>query len=152
MKKNKILITDPTLRDGNHAVSHQIEKFVIKKYCQMASLSKIPVLEVGHGNGLGGSCLSIGRSKVDTLEAIKIAKQNCNKSKISTHSIPGLSTFDDIQKAKDNGLDIIRIGANATEIDTCIGQVNFSKKLNLDVWVVFMMPHLIANLDEWKKK
>ena len=118
----------------------------------MASLSKIPVLEVGHGNGLGGSCLSIGRSKVDTSEAIKIAKANCNKSKISTHSIPGLSTFDDIQKAKDNGLDIIRIGANATEIDTCIGQVNFSKKLNLDVWVVFMMPHLIANLNEWKKK
>ena len=54
-KREKILISDATLRDGNHAVSHQITQQQIADYCIAANAAGIPIVEVGHGNGLGGS-------------------------------------------------------------------------------------------------
>ena len=58
----KIIISDVTLRDGNHAVNHSINLNIIKQYCQFAERAKLSVIEVGHGNGIGASSLSIGRS------------------------------------------------------------------------------------------
>ena len=152
MKKNKIMVTDPSMRDGNHAVNHSIDEYTIKSFVKAADFSNIPILEVGHGNGLGASSLSIGRSKISNLRAIKIAKKNSKKCKISSHSIPGFSTFEDIMKAKDNGLDIIRIGANATELDTILPQIDFSKKIKLETWAVVMMSHLLQSNKDWKNK
>ena len=105
----KILITDPSLRDGNHAVNHQISKDVIAKYCRLISKTNIKVVEVGHGNGLGASSLSIGRAKVNLKDTIKIAKKNLSKVKLSIHSIPGFSTLNQLKSAIDFGVDIFRI-------------------------------------------
>ena len=44
---NKIVISDHTLRDGNHAVSHKITVAQIEKYCQFAESANIPIVEVG---------------------------------------------------------------------------------------------------------
>jgi acetaldehyde dehydrogenase (acetylating) len=42
-------ISDPTLRDGNHAVSHQITPAQIATYCAAADAAGVPIVEVGHG-------------------------------------------------------------------------------------------------------
>ena len=49
----RVTISDPTLRDGNHAVRHQLKKEHFVSYCKAADLANIPIVEVGHGNGLG---------------------------------------------------------------------------------------------------
>ena len=41
---------DPTIRDGCHAISHQLTAEAILKHCQFAEKAGIPVVEVGHGN------------------------------------------------------------------------------------------------------
>ena len=92
-----IIISDVTLRDGNHAVKHQISNNIIKIYSKFAETNKIDILEVGHGNGLGASSLTIGRSRVSNVDAIKLAKKNLKKTKLSVHSIPGFSTLDDVK-------------------------------------------------------
>jgi len=51
----QIIINDPTLRDGNHAVSHQITEEQLAAYASAADKAHIPIVEVGHGNGLGAS-------------------------------------------------------------------------------------------------
>lgn len=140
---SKIKISDVTLRDGNHAVSHQISKNIIDVYSNFAEQNNIDILEVGHGNGLGASSLTIGRSKITNLEAIKIAKKNLKKTKLSVHSIPGFSTFDDLKSAIDNGVDIIRIGCNSSDIDIIEKQFLYCKKNKVDAWCVFMMFHQI---------
>ena len=50
MKKKKLIISDVTLRDGNHAVNHSISKDIIKKYCLQIEKANIKIVEVGHGN------------------------------------------------------------------------------------------------------
>ena len=42
----KILISDPTLRDGNHAVRHQLSREAFIAYCQAAEAARVPIIEV----------------------------------------------------------------------------------------------------------
>jgi len=148
----KIIISDVTLRDGNHAVNHGISLKTIKKYCVFAERTKIPVVEVGHGNGLGASSLAIGRSYVSDNIALKNARKILKKTKLSIHSIPGFSTLDHLKIAIDCGVDIFRIGCNSTEIDIIAKQVEFCKKNNVETWGVLMMFHLIYLDKEYVKK
>jgi len=141
--KHKIIVSDVTLRDGNHAVRHSINEKVIQNYCRVIDETGVNIVEVGHGNGLGASSLSIGRSSISDEKALKIARSLLKKTKLSIHSIPGFSRLDDLKKAIDFGVDIFRIGANSTEIDTTFSQIEFCKKNKLEVWGVLMMAHLV---------
>jgi 4-hydroxy 2-oxovalerate aldolase len=148
----KIIISDVTLRDGNHAVNHRINLKTIREYCIFAESANIPIVEVGHGNGLGASSLSIGRSYVSDNLALKEARKVLKKTKLSVHSIPGFSTLDHLKSAIDCGVDIFRIGCNSTEIDTIVKQVEFCKKNNVETWGVLMMFHLVYLDKEYLKK
>ena len=138
-----LLISDVTLRDGNHAVNHLINGNIIKKYCEAIDQTGISIVEVGHGNGLGASSLTIGRSIISDERALKLARSYLKKSKLSIHSIPGFSRNDDLKLAIDCGVDIFRIGTNSTEIDTTYSQIEFCKKNNVEAWGVLMMAHLV---------
>jgi 4-hydroxy 2-oxovalerate aldolase len=148
----KIIISDVTLRDGNHAVNHAINLNIIKQYCKFAEKAKLSVIEVGHGNGIGASSLSVGRSVVSDKKILKTARKFLKKTKLSVHSIPGFSTINDLRLAIDEGVDIFRIGCNSTEIDIIEKQVNFCKKNNVEVWGVLMMFHMIIDNKEYIKK
>ena len=60
--------------------------------------SSSKLVEVGHGNGLGASSLAIGRSVLADEKALKIARSNLKKTKLSIHSIPGFSKINDLGK------------------------------------------------------
>jgi 4-hydroxy 2-oxovalerate aldolase len=148
----KTIISDVTLRDGNHAVNHRINREIIKKYCSFAELAKISVVEVGHGNGIGASSLSLGRSAVPDELALKSARKILKNTKLSIHSIPGFSTLDHLKLAINAGVDIFRIGCNSTEIDIIKKQVEFCQKNKVEVWGVLMMFHLIYSNNQYIEK
>ena len=74
--KKEILIIDSTLRDGSHAVGHQLSKKNIAEYAEAAGNAGVKILVVGHGNGLGASSLHLGISAVGDIEMLKTAKKN----------------------------------------------------------------------------
>jgi 4-hydroxy 2-oxovalerate aldolase len=51
----KVIIYDVSLRDGSHAISHQLTKEQISLYAKGAEESNLYAIEVGHGNGIGPS-------------------------------------------------------------------------------------------------
>ena len=67
----RILISDPTLRDGSHAVKHQLTLEQLSVYASAADKAGIPIVEVGHGNGLGASSLQVGESLFLILKCYK---------------------------------------------------------------------------------
>src|SRR3982751_6295615 len=102
----KVLISDPTLRDGNHAIRHQLKAEQIAKYCQAADAAGIPIIEVGHGNGIGASSLQLGESACADDIVLKTARENLKTSKLGVHMIPGFATIEkDMKKAIDFGVD-----------------------------------------------
>jgi len=62
--RNKINLYDVTLRDGSHAISHQLNEQQISDYTRLIDKSGIYAVEVGHGNGLGASSVLVGQSKL----------------------------------------------------------------------------------------
>ncbi len=142
---NKILISDPSLRDGNHSVKHTISLSSIERYCKFAEKAKIPVIEVGHGNGLGASSILIGQSLHSDKDILTTARKNLQKTKLSVHSIPGIATIDnDIKPAIDCGVDIFRIATHCTESTLSKTHIEFLKNKSKEVHGVLMMSALIS--------
>jgi 4-hydroxy 2-oxovalerate aldolase len=138
-----IILSDHTLRDGNHAVSHKISLLQIEKYCQFAESSKIPIVEVGHGNGLGASSLLIGKSNYTDEQMISSAKKHLKNTKLCVHSIPGISTINrNINPAIDLGVDIFRIASHCTEASITKTHIEYLKNKGKTVFGVLMMTAL----------
>ena len=139
----KIIITDSSLRDGNHAVKHTINLDQIKQYCQFADSAEIPIVEVGHGNGLGASSLLIGQSLFTDEQILTTARENLKKSKLGIHIIPGIATIKkDIDKAIDIGVDVFRIATHCTEATLSKSHIEYLRKKDKEVFGVLMMSAL----------
>ena len=139
-----IIISDASLRDGNHSVKHTITKETAIKYCKFAEESNIPIIEVGHGNGIGASSLLIGRSKESDYDILSAVKSVLNKSKLSVHSIPGLSTIKkDIVPSIECGVDIFRIATHCTEATLSKSHIEYLRNREKTVYGVLMMSALI---------
>ena len=140
---SNIIITDSSLRDGNHSVKHTISLDSIKKYCQAADSAKIPIVEVGHGNGLGASSLLIGKATHTDSEMLSTARVNLPNSKLGVHVIPGIATVEkDIKPAIDLGVDVFRIASHCTEATVTKSHIDYLSKTNKEVIGVLMMTAL----------
>ena len=145
MKNNKILISDATLRDGNHAISHQMTEKQIESYCLAADIAGVPIVEVGHGNGLGASSLQVGESLVDDITMLTIARKNLKKSRLGIHVIPGFATIEnDLKPAMKCGVDVFRIASHCTEADITERHIRFCKMEGKTVFGVLMMSHMAS--------
>ena len=55
-----IRITDSSLRDGSHAIAHQFTVDQVASIVEGLDRAGVPVIEVSHGDGLGGSSFNYG--------------------------------------------------------------------------------------------
>lgn len=144
-KVTKVLISDPSLRDGNHAVSHQLTQAQIAAYCQSADSAGIPIVEVGHGNGLGASSLQVGLSKTDDETMLRTARKHLINSKLGIHVIPGFATVErDLKPAIKLGVDVVRVASHCTEADLAEWHIQFCRSNGTTVFGVLMMSHMIS--------
>ena len=151
----KILISDPTLRDGNHTVRHQLSRESFISYCKAAENAGVPIVEAGHGNGLGASSMLVGECRLDDAEILAICRENLKKSKLGLHVIPGFATINnDIAKAVDAGVDVFRIASHCTEADITERHLGYVRKAGREAYGVLMMSHMASPavlLEEAKK-
>ncbi len=137
-----IEISDASLRDGNHAISHQLHLEHIALYALKADESGMSYIEVGHGNGLGASSFQIGHALHSDAEVLHAARKAVQRGKLSVHAIPGFATIDkDILPAIEKGVDTFRIASHCTEADTTETQISYLKKRDKEVFGVLMMSH-----------
>jgi 4-hydroxy 2-oxovalerate aldolase len=141
----KILISDPTLRDGNHAVRHQLRKNDFASYCKAADSAGVPIVEVGHGNGLGASSMLVGECSLSDEIILSTARENLKQSKLAIHAIPGFCTIErHMAMALDLGVDVFRIAAHCTEADITDRHIAFARKHGKEVYGVLMMSHMAS--------
>lgn len=152
---NKTLFFDSTLRDGSHAVKHQINANDIKKYCKEADDAGLHTIIVGHGNGLGASSLQVGLSLLPDKEMLTIARSELKKTKLGAFLIPGFGTIkDDIGPAIDIGVDLVCIASHCTEADITCQHIKYVRNKGKEAYGVLMMHHMTSTerlLEEAKK-
>jgi len=144
LKPVKVRLTDTSLRDGSHAKVHRFTIDDVKSVVTALDDAGMPVIEVSHGDGLGGSSFNYGFSSVNEMELIKVAVQSTKNAKIAALMLPGVGTKDDILKFKDLGGSIIRIATHSTEADISEQHFGLARKIGLETVGFLMMAHTIT--------
>jgi 4-hydroxy 2-oxovalerate aldolase len=136
-----IRVTDTSLRDGSHAKRHQFTEQQVRSIVGALDAVGMPVIEVTHGDGLGGSSFNYGFSKTDERLLMKAAVESATRAKIAALMLPGLGVKDDIKAAHDLGVSIIRIATHCTEADISIQHFGMAREMGMETVGFLMMAH-----------
>ena len=136
-----IRITDTSLRDGSHHKRHQFTAEDVENIVAALDGAGVPVIEVTHGDGLGGSSFNYGFSKTPEQELISIAAKTAKNAKIAFLMLPGVGVKEDIIIAQDNGASICRIATHCTEADVSIQHFGLARERGLETVGFLMMSH-----------
>ena len=136
-----VRVTDSCLRDGSHAKRHRFSVEDVRRVVQALDDAGMPVIEVSHGDGLGGSSFTYGLSSTDERDLVRAAVETATHSKIATLLLPGVGTTDDIRAVTDLGAAIVRIATHCTEADISIQHFGVARELGLETVGFLMMAH-----------
>ncbi|WKD61585.1 4-hydroxy-2-oxovalerate aldolase [Corynebacterium ciconiae DSM 44920] len=136
-----IRINDTTLRDGSHSVRHQYTEEQVRAVVRALDDAHVDMIEVTHGDGLGGSSFNYGFSKVNELDLIAAARDEAKKAKIGALVLPGVGRVDDIKEAQRCGVDVIRVATHCTEADVSISHFQEARALGLETSGFLMLSH-----------
>lgn len=139
--RSAIRVTDTSLRDGSHAKGHQFTVEQVTSIVGALSRAGVPVIEVGHGDGLGGASFNYGFSRTDERELIKAAVAAAGPAKIAALLLPGIGTRDDVHACRDLGVSIVRVATHCTEADVSIQHLGLARDLGLETVGFLMMSH-----------
>lgn len=134
-------ITDSSLRDGSHPMRHQFTAEHVRVVARALDEAGVPVIEVSHGDGLGGSSVQYGFSRVDELDLISAAGGVCSRARVAVLLIPGIGTQKDLLEAARRGAGIVRIATQCTEADVSEQHFGLAKELGLEAIGFLMMAH-----------
>ena len=141
----KIKIFDATLRDGSHAIKHQLSVNQIEHYCTAIDEAGVDAVIVDHGNGLGASSLQVGLSLLSDHDMLATARKYLRQTKLGAYMIPGFGTIrDQLMPAIEDGVDLFKIGCHCTEADTTKSHIEFLAKQGKEVYGVLMMYHMAS--------
>jgi len=140
----RVLIYDPSLRDGHHAVRHQLDKDQLRAYAAAADAAGVPVVEVGHGNGLAASSLQVGLAKLTDAEMQTVVREALQHSKMAVFMLPGWATTTDLREAITRGVDIVRVGAHCTESDLTERHLGYLRDAGVEGHGVLLMSHMAS--------
>jgi len=144
LKGRQVTVHDMTLRDGMHPKRHQMTLEQMKTIACGLDQAGVPLIEVTHGDGLGGSSVNYG-FPAHTDEAylgavIPLMKQ----AKISALLIPGIGTVDHLLMARDLGVNTIRVATHCTEADVSEQHIKKARELGMDTVGFLMMAHMAS--------
>ena len=134
-------ITDSTLRDGSHAMQHQYTEEQVRGVVHALDKAGVQVIEVSHGDGLGGSSFNYGFSLVDELQLIRAAVDEATQAKIAILMLPGLGTVHDLRQAREAGASVARIATHCTEADVSIQHFGEARSLGMETVGFLMLSH-----------
>lgn len=136
-------ITDSSLRDGSHAKRHQFTVDEVTAIVAALDDAGVPVIEVTHGDGLGGSSFTYGFSHTPEQDLISAAVRTATRAKIAFLMLPGVGVLDDIRAAAGNGATVCRIATHCTEADIAVQHFGIARDLGLETVGFLMMAHSI---------
>ncbi|HLI15849.1 MAG TPA: 4-hydroxy-2-oxovalerate aldolase [Acidimicrobiales bacterium] len=136
-----VRITDSSLRDGSHHVRHRFTVDEVRRIVSALDGAGVPVIEVSHGDGLGGSSFTYGFSAVDERVLVKAAVESAKRAKIACLLLPGVGTREDIEAVADLGASVLRVATHCTEADIAIQHFGLARDLGLETVGFLMMAH-----------
>ncbi len=143
LKGIQIKVHDMSLRDGMHPKRHQITIEQMQSISQGLDAAGVPLIEVTHGDGLGGASVNYGFPAASDEEYLRAVIPHLKQAKVSALLLPGIGTVDHLKMAADCGVTTIRVATHCTEADVSEQHIAMGRKMGLDTVGFLMMAHMI---------
>lgn len=143
LQGTKIKVHDMSLRDGMHPKRHQITIEEMKSISKGLDEAGVPLIEVTHGDGLGGASVNYGFPAATDEEYLRAVIPGLKQAKVSALLLPGIGTVDHLRMAHDCGVSTIRVATHCTEADVSEQHINLGRKMEMDTVGFLMMAHMI---------
>jgi 4-hydroxy 2-oxovalerate aldolase len=140
----KVRITDSTLRDGSHAMAHRFTEEQVRGVVHALDAAGVEVIEVSHGDGLGGSSFNYGFSAVDDVKLVAAAVGEARRARIAVLLLPGVGTIRDLRMARDAGASVARIATHCTEADVSLQHFAAARDMGMETVGFLMLAHRIG--------
>jgi 4-hydroxy 2-oxovalerate aldolase len=127
----ELTVVDVTLRDGNHTVRQRFSPEIMSKVAAALDAAGVAMIEVGHGDGTGGSSIHVGRTVAPDAQLLKAVVSSVKRAKVAIFLIPGFGTMDDLQQAYDVGVTVARVACHCTEADITEQHIQLARKLDM---------------------
>ena len=142
LEGRKITVHDMTLRDGMHPKRHQMTLAQMTSIAQGLDAAGVPLIEVTHGDGLGGSSVNYGFPAHSDEEYLGAVIPLMKRAKVSALLLPGIGTVDHLRMAHELGVRTLRVATHCTEADVSEQHIGLARKLGLDTVGFLMMAHM----------
>ncbi|BBB27582.1 4-hydroxy-2-oxovalerate aldolase [Amphritea japonica] len=140
----KVTLHDMSLRDGMHAKRHQISLDEMVSIATGLDEAGMPLIEVTHGDGLGGASLNYGFPAHTDEEYLSAVIPKMKNAKVSALLLPGIGTVEHLKMAKDLGVSTIRVATHCTEADVSEQHIGMAAKMEMDTVGFLMMAHMVS--------
>ena len=141
--KRYVRVVDSTMRDGSHPMAHQYTAEQVAEIAGALDATGIPIIEVSHGDGLGGSSFNYGFSKQDEQELLDAANKVVTNAQIAVLLLPGIGTQEHLDAAYDRGARAVRVATHCTEADIAQQHIGLAHELGMETLGFLMMAHMI---------
>lgn len=142
MPEKKISVIDTTLRDGSHALKHSYTAAQVAIIAGGLDRCGVPMIELSHGDGLGGSSYTYGFSKVSEFDLLKAAAAEIKNAMLTVLLLPGIGTIEDLKRAYDCGARAVRVATHVTEADVSEQHIKAAKEMGMFAVGFLMMVHM----------
>ncbi|MDO8280968.1 MAG: 4-hydroxy-2-oxovalerate aldolase [Burkholderiaceae bacterium] len=142
LQGKKVTVHDMTLRDGMHPKRHLISLAQMKTVACALDAAGVPLIEVTHGDGLGGSSVNYGFPAHTDEEYLGAVIPLMKQAKVSALLIPGIGTVDHLMMAREVGVHTIRVATHCTEADVSEQHIQKARSLDMDTVGFLMMAHM----------
>ena len=132
LQGKKVTLHDMSLRDGMHPQRHQLTPAQMVEVATELDAAGVPLIEVTHGDGLGGASVNYGFPAASDEEYLRAVVPKMSFAKISALLIPGIGTVDHLRMARDCGVETIRVATHCTEADVSEQHINLGANMEMD--------------------
>lgn len=142
LKGRKVFLHDMCLRDGMHAKRHQMTLDEMVRVATALDDAGVPLIQVTHGDGLGGASLNFGRPRHSNEEYLNAVIPKLKRAKVSVLLVPGLGTMNQLRSARECGVHSVHVATHCTEADVAEQHIAYARKMGMDTTGFLMMAHL----------
>ncbi|HEY1690665.1 MAG TPA: 4-hydroxy-2-oxovalerate aldolase [Polyangiaceae bacterium] len=142
LRGTKVTLHDMSLRDGMHPKQQRITLDQMVAVASALDAAGVPLVEVTHGDGLGGASINYGFPLHSDEEYLRAVVPRMKRARVSALLLPGIGTVDHLHMAVDCGVQTIRVATHCTEADVSGQHIGLARRLGVDSVGFLMMAHM----------
>jgi 4-hydroxy-2-oxovalerate/4-hydroxy-2-oxohexanoate aldolase len=142
LRGKRVTLHDMTLRDGMHPKRHLMTLDQMIAVASALDDAGVPLVEVTHGDGLGGASINYGFPLHSDEEYLRAVIPRLKRARVSALLLPGIGTVEHLRMAVGCGTKTIRVATHCTEADVAEQHIGLARKLGVDTVGFLMMAHM----------